>query len=66
MLCFSFVYDDTWSLEGGETNEAQFIKIQASYELLIDSEKRSEYDMVNRVNPTKVLLITLFNIICGF
>ncbi|KAI3820306.1 hypothetical protein L1987_07851 [Smallanthus sonchifolius] len=47
------VYDGRGSLEEGETAEARFIKIQAAYELLIDSEERRKYDMDNRVNPMK-------------
>ncbi|OAP15763.1 hypothetical protein AXX17_AT1G72540 [Arabidopsis thaliana] len=41
------------TLEEGETAEARFIKIQAAYELLMDSEKKVQYDMDNRVNPMK-------------
>lgn len=48
------VYDGKGTLEEGETAEARFIKIQAAYELLIDEEKRREYDRDNRVNPMKV------------
>ncbi|KAF9607182.1 hypothetical protein IFM89_032404 [Coptis chinensis] len=33
----------------------QFIKIQAAYELLIDGEKRRQYDNEHRVNPMKRL-----------
>ncbi|XP_031267645.1 uncharacterized protein LOC116126075, partial [Pistacia vera] len=47
------VYDGRGTLEEGETAEARFIKIQAAYELLIDEEKRRQYDMDNRVNPMK-------------
>ncbi|KAK4751779.1 hypothetical protein SAY87_020577 [Trapa incisa] len=47
------VYDGRGTLEVGETAEARFIKIQAAYELLIDDEKRRQYDMDNRVNPMK-------------
>ncbi|KFK42180.1 hypothetical protein AALP_AA2G221800 [Arabis alpina] len=47
------VYDGKGSLEEGETAESRFIKIQAAYELLMDSEKKREYDMDNRVNPMK-------------
>lgn len=47
------VYDGKGDLEEGETAEARFIKIQAAYELLIDVEKRRQYDMENRVNPMK-------------
>ncbi|KAF7829892.1 Chaperone protein dnaJ [Senna tora] len=47
------VYDGRGTLEEGETAEARFIKIQAAYELLIDEERRSQYDMDNRVNPMK-------------
>ncbi|KAK7410559.1 hypothetical protein VNO78_01428 [Psophocarpus tetragonolobus] len=47
------VYDGRGTLEEGETAEARFIKIQAAYELLIDREKRKQYDMDNRVNPMK-------------
>ncbi|KAI3825894.1 hypothetical protein L1987_07611 [Smallanthus sonchifolius] len=46
-------YNGTWSLEEGETAEARFIKIQAAYELLIDSEQRRKYVMENRFNPMK-------------
>lgn len=48
------VYDGKGALEKGETAEARFIKIQAAYELLIDVERRRQYDMDNRVNPMKV------------
>ncbi|XP_059432034.1 uncharacterized protein LOC132165466 [Corylus avellana] len=47
------VYDGRGTLEEGETAETRFIKIQAAYELLIDEEKRRNYDMDNRVNPMK-------------
>ncbi|KAK4745199.1 hypothetical protein SAY87_011511 [Trapa incisa] len=47
------VYDGRGTLEEGETAEARFIKIQAAYELLIDDEKRRQYDRDNRVNPMK-------------
>ncbi|KAJ8436410.1 hypothetical protein Cgig2_013451 [Carnegiea gigantea] len=47
------VYDGRGSLEEGETAEARFIKIQAAYELLIDGERRRQYDTENRVNPMK-------------
>ncbi|XP_022962294.1 uncharacterized J domain-containing protein C4H3.01 [Cucurbita moschata] len=47
------VYDGRGTLEEGETAEARFIKIQAAYELLIDDEKRRQYDVDNRVNPMK-------------
>ncbi|KAJ9567683.1 hypothetical protein OSB04_003649 [Centaurea solstitialis] len=47
------VYDGKGSLEEGETAESRFIKIQAAYELLIDSEERRKYDMENRANPMK-------------
>ncbi|KAL2249817.1 dnaJ homolog subfamily C member 8-like [Sesamum indicum] len=47
------VYDGRGTLEEGETAEARFIKIQAAYELLIDEEKRRQYDTDNRVNPIK-------------
>ncbi|KAK6940111.1 DnaJ domain [Dillenia turbinata] len=47
------VYDGRGTLDEGETAEARFIKIQAAYELLIDREKRRQYDMDNRVNPMK-------------
>ncbi|KAK1406778.1 hypothetical protein QVD17_38386 [Tagetes erecta] len=47
------VYDGRGSLEEGETAEARFIKIQAAYELLIDSDERRKYDMENRANPMK-------------
>lgn len=48
------VYDGRGTLEEGETAEARFIKIQAAYELLIDEEKRRQYDKDHRVNPMKV------------
>ncbi|KAH1083311.1 hypothetical protein J1N35_023072, partial [Gossypium stocksii] len=48
------VYDGKGTLEEGETAEARFIKIQAAYELLIDGERRRQYDMDNRVNPMKL------------
>ncbi|KAE8679797.1 transcription factor TGA4 [Hibiscus syriacus] len=47
------VYDGKGALEEGETAEERFIKIQAAYELLIDVERRRQYDMDNRVNPMK-------------
>ncbi|XP_042491857.1 chaperone protein DnaJ-like [Macadamia integrifolia] len=47
------VYDGRGTLEEGETAEARFIKIQAAYELLIDDEKRMQYDSEHRVNPMK-------------
>ncbi|XP_059631460.1 NAD(P)H-quinone oxidoreductase subunit T, chloroplastic [Cornus florida] len=47
------VYNGRGTLEEGETAEARFIKIQAAYELLIDKEKRKQYDYNNRVNPMK-------------
>ncbi|KAJ4701241.1 Chaperone protein DnaJ [Melia azedarach] len=47
------VYDGRGTLEEGETAEARFIKIQAAYELLIDEERRRQYDKDNRVNPMK-------------
>ncbi|XP_075516765.1 uncharacterized protein LOC142551418 [Primulina tabacum] len=47
------VYDGRGTLEEGETAEARFIKIQAAYELLVDGEKRRQYDTDNRVNPMK-------------
>ncbi|XP_077213294.1 chaperone DnaJ-domain superfamily protein [Tasmannia lanceolata] len=47
------VYDGRGTLEEGETAEARFIKIQAAYELLIDEEKRRQYDTDHRVNPMK-------------
>ncbi|KAG5544063.1 hypothetical protein RHGRI_016722 [Rhododendron griersonianum] len=47
------VYDGKGTLEEGETAEARFIKIQAAYELLMDKEKRRNYDTDNRVNPMK-------------
>ncbi|PON53061.1 Terminal organelle assembly protein [Parasponia andersonii] len=47
------VYDGRGTLEEGETAEARFIKIQAAYELLVDEEKRTQYDKDNRVNPMK-------------
>ncbi|KAE9457447.1 hypothetical protein C3L33_10653, partial [Rhododendron williamsianum] len=49
----SQVYDGKGTLEEGETSEARFIKIQAAYELLMDKEKRRNYDTDNRVNPMK-------------
>ncbi|KAM7516782.1 hypothetical protein LguiA_006365 [Lonicera macranthoides] len=47
------VYDGRGTLEEGETAEARFIKIQAAYELLMDEDKRKQYDKDNRVNPMK-------------
>lgn len=51
------VYDGRGTLEEGETAEARFIKIQAAYELLLDEEKKGQYDRDNRVNPLKVSFI---------
>ncbi|XP_039123682.1 dnaJ homolog subfamily C member 8 [Dioscorea cayenensis subsp. rotundata] len=47
------VYDGRGTLEEGETAEVRFIKIQAAYELLLDEEKRRQYDKDHRVNPLK-------------
>ncbi|KAF8411533.1 hypothetical protein HHK36_004086 [Tetracentron sinense] len=47
------VYDGRGTLEEGETAEARFIKIQAAHEMLIDAEKRRQYDRDHRVNPMK-------------
>lgn len=47
------VYDGRGTLEEGETAEARFIKVQAAYELLMDKDKRRQYDLDNRVNPMK-------------
>ncbi|KAF4351886.1 hypothetical protein F8388_020447 [Cannabis sativa] len=47
------VYNGRGTLEEGETAESRFIKIQAAYELLVDEEKRMQYDKDNRVNPMK-------------
>ncbi|KAK1277564.1 Chaperone protein dnaJ 15 [Acorus gramineus] len=47
------VYDGRGALEEGETAEGRFIKIQAAYELLIDEDKRRQYDNEHRVNPMK-------------
>ncbi|XP_042494733.1 uncharacterized protein LOC122073996 [Macadamia integrifolia] len=47
------VYNGRGTLEEGETAEARFIKIQAAYELLIDVERRRQYDSEHRVNPMK-------------
>lgn len=57
LFCLFKVYDGRGTLEEGETAEARFIKIQAAYELLIDEERRRQYDMDNRVNPMKVMLL---------
>ncbi|PNY12652.1 chaperone dnaJ-domain containing protein [Trifolium pratense] len=54
------VYNGRGTLEEGETAEARFIKIQAAYELLIDTDRRKLYDMDNRVNPMKVILLFLW------
>ncbi|KAJ0714245.1 putative DnaJ domain, Chaperone J-domain superfamily [Helianthus annuus] len=43
----SDVYNGKRSLKEGETAKARFIKIQAAYELLIDSEEKRKYDMEN-------------------
>ncbi|GMP67149.1 hypothetical protein CsSME_00027235 [Camellia sinensis var. sinensis] len=48
-----FLYDGKGTLEEGETAKARFIKIQAAYELLMNVEKRRQYDIDNRVNPMK-------------
>ncbi|KAI3851134.1 hypothetical protein MKW92_025762 [Papaver armeniacum] len=47
------VYKGSGTLEEGETAETRFIKIQAAYELLIDDERRTQYDREHRVNPMK-------------
>ncbi|XP_057775318.1 uncharacterized protein LOC130994286 [Salvia miltiorrhiza] len=47
------VYNGRGTLDEDETAETRFIKIQAAYELLIDEEKRRQYDIDNRVNPMK-------------
>lgn len=47
------VYDGRGILEEGETAEARFIKIQAAYEILMDDEKRRQYDKDKRVDPMK-------------
>lgn len=54
------MYNGRGTLEEGETAEARFIKIQAAYELLIDEEKRMQYDKDNRVNPMKVRYSLVF------
>lgn len=54
------MYDGKGTLEEGETAEARFIKIQAAYELLMDKEKRRNYDTDNRVNPMKVIFIYFY------
>lgn len=55
LWCFpGQVYDGRGTLEEGETAEERFIKIQAAYELLIDVDKRKQYDREHRVNPMKV------------
>lgn len=60
---FSFlVYDGRGTLEEGETAEARFIKIQAAYELLIDDERRKQYDNDNRVNPMKVTFVSILSV----
>lgn len=51
------VYNGRGTLEEGETAEARFIKIQAAYELLLDVDKRRQYDIDNRVNPMKVKFV---------
>lgn len=51
------VYNGRGTLEEDETAETRFIKIQAAYELLIDEEKRRQYDTDNRVNPMKVIFV---------
>lgn len=53
------VYDGRGTLDEGESAEARFIKIQAAYELLIDEEKRRQYDNDNRVNPMKVIFVSI-------
>lgn len=57
------VYDGRGTLEEGETAEARFIKIQAAYELLIDAERRKQYDMDNQVNPMKVLFYLWLSVV---
>jgi len=48
------VYDErSKELKEGETAESRFIQIQAAYELLMDSEKRQQYDIDHRINPLK-------------
>lgn len=58
------VYDGRGTLEEGETAEARFIKIQSAYELLIDRERRRQYDMDSRVNPMKVIFLCCLIISC--
>lgn len=53
------VYNGRGTLDEDETAESRFIKIQAAYELLIDEEKRREYDTENRVNPMKVTFVSI-------
>lgn len=61
---YCVVYDGKGSLEEGETAEGRFIKIQAAYELLMDTEKRRQYDLDNRVNPMKVYIrFTTWNLL---
>jgi len=47
----TLVYDEKAELADGETPQARFIQIQASYELLMDPEERQRYDMEHRSNP---------------
>lgn len=66
-MSFSFlVYDGRGTLEEGETAEARFIKIQAAYELLIDEDRRGQYDRANRVNPMKVRFVVRILITVNF
>ncbi|KAF4348126.1 hypothetical protein F8388_025894 [Cannabis sativa] len=43
------VYNGRGTLEEGETAESRFIKIQAAYELLVDEEKRMQYDKITEL-----------------
>lgn len=59
MFSSILVYNGRGTLDEDETAESRFIKIQAAYELLIDDEKRREYDTNNRVNPMKVIFVSV-------
>ncbi|CAI9105096.1 OLC1v1003947C1 [Oldenlandia corymbosa var. corymbosa] len=46
------VYKGNATLDKGETAEARFINIQAAYELLIDEDRRRQYDLDSLARPS--------------